>query len=257
MAYADGELDPAASAEVEAAIRNDPEAGRRLEIFLATGTPIADFFAPLLEDPVPDHLVHLIENDTGQKRTGATILSFVSPTRLTAPFGGSWRAMMAASLVTVIAATASFLFLLQTGGDRTELVDAREGQIFAQGPLKTTLETAPSGTKVTLNGESTAMTARIILTFRNRKQLFCRQYEVSGPTNDYSGVACRDKGGEWRVEMHIAASAKPQHSESERIVPAGGTASDVEAAVNNVIDGDALGRDQEQALIERNWQPSE
>ena len=257
MAYADGELDPAYRAEIEAAIRMDPEAGRRLETFLATGTPIADYFVPLLEKPVPEHLVRLVKDGARQKRAGGTVLPFSKPAKSSGLFGGSWQAMVAASLIMVIAATASVLYLLQAGGDSTEMDVAREGKIFAQGPLKMALETTPSGTEVALEGDTSAMAAKMILTFRNRKQSYCRQYEVSGQTNGYSGVACRGKDGEWQVEIHIAASAKPQHDIGERIAPAGGTASDVEAAVNNVIDGDALGGDEERALIERNWQPSE
>ncbi len=256
MAYADGELDPASNAEVEATLRKDPAAGRRLEIFLATGVPVADFFAPLLEEPIPDHLVRLVKNNGKLKQRRGSVLSFMSLAKSTGPFGASWPTMVAASLVTVVAITALTMQLYRAGGNRTELVIARHGEIFAQGPLKKTLETAPSGTKVSFDGETSAMSAEMILTFRNRKQLFCRQYEVSGLTNGYSGIACRDKDGEWRVKIHIAASSHPHHGEGEQIVPAGRTASDVEAAVNKVMDGDALGRDEERTLIERNWQPS-
>lgn len=257
MAYADGELDPADRAEVDIAIRMDPEIGRRLEIFLATGAPIAGFFEPLLDEPVPEHLVRLVRDDAGHGQRNRTVVPFPGVMKSGNSYGGSRLALVAASLVTIIAAATSVLYLNQAGGDSTELAVAREGKIFAQGPLKTVLETAPSGTKVALEGDASAMTARMILTFRNRNQSFCRQYEVGGPSDGYSGVACRDLDGEWQVEMHIATSPGPQPDTGERIAPAGGTASDVEAAVSNVIDGDALGRDEEQALIARNWQLSE
>lgn len=92
------------------------------------------------------------------------------------------------------------------------------------------------------------------LTFRNRRQAYCRQYEVASDKDGYAGIACRSNDGRWRVEIHVAG--EPDLNAGSRIAPAGKAGSDVEAAVNRVIEGDALGRKDEEALIQNNWQPT-
>ncbi len=134
-----------------------------------------------------------------------------------------------------------------------ELVALKHGQIFARGPLKRALETAPSGTKVALGGENSAIAMEAVLTFRNRRQGFCRQYDVTTPNGDYAGIACRADDGQWRVEIHVAAA--PHSDTGDKIVPAGKAGSAVEDAVDNVIEGDALGRADEEALIRNKWRP--
>ena len=134
-----------------------------------------------------------------------------------------------------------------------DLIALHQGQIFARGPLKRALETAPSGEAVTLGHGDTAYTIETVLTFRNRRQSFCRQYDVSGQAGNYAGVACRSDNGEWRLEIHLAVA--PPSKPGDRIRPAGQTGSAVEDAVNNVIEGDAMGQEDEKALIRNSWCP--
>jgi hypothetical protein len=255
MAYADGELDGAMRAEVEAALAGDPELRERLNIFLATGAPLAKLFDARLNEPVPAHLVHLIRSHKSScgapgNRMG---IAEVFETVLASLWGGPrWTTMMAWSIPILLVAIGLVWSWRDRGGDASELVALRKGQIFAQGPLARALETAPSGTKVSLDGEGSAFTVETVLTFKNRRQAFCRQYDVTAANGDYAGIACRGDDGKWRIEIHIAVSPQPRSNDS--IVPAGKGASVVETAVNKVIDGDALGPEDEQALIRNNWQ---
>jgi uncharacterized protein YaiL (DUF2058 family) len=56
MAYADGELEPAARAEVESAMRGDPEVAARVARHQALRTDVFAAFAPVLDEPVPARL---------------------------------------------------------------------------------------------------------------------------------------------------------------------------------------------------------
>src|SRR5512135_2932910 len=57
MAYADGELDAAAAAQVEAAIRGDPELAARLARQRTLRARLRDAFDAELAEPVPQRLV--------------------------------------------------------------------------------------------------------------------------------------------------------------------------------------------------------
>ena len=56
-AYADGELDAATGAALEAAMATDPELARRVERQRALRARVQDAFAPVLAEPVPERLL--------------------------------------------------------------------------------------------------------------------------------------------------------------------------------------------------------
>lgn len=264
MAYADGELDAAARARVETILERDQESRARLEIFTATGAPLAALYGKPMTEPVPSHLVALV---LGEKKTER---SFVRPAarkrRYAGNFADALRMMFAGpqwtmafalcALILVVGAGAGWYLHNGSDGSMQGLVSLDGGRIFAQGPFKAALETVPSGTKVTIADKKgqTVLTMRAALTFKNRQQAFCRQYDVTAPEGQYAGIACRGDDNQWRLELHTAAA--PRANRSDRTVPAGASgSSDVEAAVSNVIEGDALGRTEEDALLRNKWRP--
>src|SRR5262245_29476515 len=105
MAYADGELDEAQSAAIAAAIERDPLLARRVERHRALRAEVADAFASVLDQPVPERLVAAAGGASAasggsppQRR--AEVLQF--PARAAPPSRRTWRAFewgaMAASL---------------------------------------------------------------------------------------------------------------------------------------------------------------
>ncbi len=253
MAYADGELDPSARAEVEGMLARDPEARCRLQVFLATAAPLADLFGGPMDEPVPPNLIETVMSadmpQAGRERP--SIAAALDGLRR-ALFAGPGWAIAVASAVPILVVAGAIAWHLSGGSPgMTELVALRQGQIFAQGPLERALETAPSGTRIALGGDKSTFAFEAVLTFRNRRQAFCRQYDVAAPSSEYAGVACRGKDGQWRLEIHVAVA--PHEPEKDRIAPAGRGMSAVEAAVSNVIEGDALGRQDEVSLIQNKW----
>jgi Putative zinc-finger len=254
MAYADGELDPATRAQVEAALADDPRARQQLEIFKATGSRLADLFNKPMREPVPADLLALLTGGkpVGNVRRRRWRLFAMDWAPWGVLFDGApWVTAAAWSIPLLLLAAGIVWYLRPAAGDLQQLVTLEQGQIFARGPLKTALETAPSGATVTLGGSTSAFTMEALLTFKNRRQNFCRQYDVSGPDSSYAGIACRGEDGRWRLELHIAVA--PHSAPKDKVVPAGKGSSAVEAAVNSVIEGDALGRDEEEALIRNGW----
>lgn len=264
MAYADGELDAAARSRVEAILARDPESRQRLEIFSSTGEPLKQLYNKPMEEPVPPHLVALVL--CGKETVQEPVRHIVETPRaggwmaaLTNIFAPPQWAMVGAfgSLFLVLGISGGWLLhdATQTRGDTMSgLVSLDKGQIFAKGPFKSALETAPSGMPVALETGQSGFSMRAALTFKNRLQNYCRQYDVKTPDSQYAGIACRGSDGHWRLEINMAAA--PRSLSGERTQPAGGKGStEVETAVNSVIEGDALGRDDEENLIRNKWRP--
>jgi hypothetical protein len=273
MAYADGELAPKARAAVEAQLATDAEARERLKVFEATRAPIAELYNETLQEPVPGHLLKLVlcDDQSPAANLGATgtarekkakpnpVMAALSVVG-NALIGGPLLSMATAwsVLVLAVAGGAGLYWATATNQDQG-LVTLQNGQIFAAGPLQRALETVPSGKKVTL-GQSPAsnITIQVVLTFKNRHRAYSRQYDAATPKGGCAGIACRTDAGQWRLDIHMASAGRlhPAAAEpSKRIAPAGKAASSVEAAVRKVIEGDALGPAEEQALIRNNWQP--
>jgi hypothetical protein len=273
MAYADGELAPKDRAAVEALLATDVKARERLRIFEATREPVAELYNETLQEPVPGHLLKLVLCDeppryyanTGTsaaaKQTNAKqnpIMaalnavgrSFASGPRLS--MATAWSALFLA------VAGGAGLYLSVTSGDDQQLVSIHNGQIFADGPLQRALETTPSGKTVSLGeAPASATTIRVVLTFKNRHQSYCRQYDAATPKGGYAGVACRTDDGQWRLDIHMASAEHPAMTEpsKQHIAPASKAVSSVESAVRKIIEGDALGPTEEQSLIRHKWQP--
>jgi anti-sigma factor RsiW len=253
MAYADGELDAAARAEVERALEADPRASRRLQIFAATGAPLAKLFDAPMREPVPPRLLALLGAEAPSPRPGWRLL----PTTLVAAardmfFGGPrWASALAWSVPVLLIAGGLYWSLQRPAGETDPLVAMRQGQMFAQKPLAEALETAPSGSPVALGGALSG-TMEAVLSFKSIGREFCRQYEVTTPAGAHAGIACRKADGRWQLVMHLPVAAPS--SDHDRMAPAGRSSSAVDAAVGELIQGDALGPSDEQALIHNGWQ---
>jgi surface antigen len=258
MAYADGELEPVEQARIMAILESDHEARERLELFIATGAPIAEAYSRPMNEPVPPHLIALVMNYAGSEQTRIprrhSSVSVASILRATgnALFGGlRWQTAAAWSVLVMFGGAAVTGFLHHQSKE-PELVSLKQGQIIAQGPLKQALDSMPSGTELAVQtGTQSCCTMRAVLSFKNRQQAFCRQYSLMTGKGAFAGVACRSDDGQWRLEVHMAVNAKT--APVDRARPAGGQAAAIEAAVSNAIDGDALGPEEEKILIGQKW----
>jgi hypothetical protein len=254
MAYADDELDPALRAAVEAAVGRDPRLRARLSRFAQTGAPVAALYQSPMTETIPHRILSTImDTAIGREEHRRNVPS----QRLLAGVwqmllgGPRWRMALACSILLLLGAGGIWQ-ATRTGERVPKLVAVVQDRLFARGLLKQALETVPSRNRIDLGSGPSMLSVEAVLTFQNRQRAFCRQYGVTSASGNFAGVACRGGDGEWRIDIHAADAL--QSSRSDRTTPAGRTSSDIEATVSQAMEGDALGREDEEALIRKSWQ---
>jgi len=75
MAYADGELDAASRARVEAAMQEDPEIGKRVARHRALRETMQGAFSDVLNEPVPERLIQAARGQTAAPKSAVVDLS--------------------------------------------------------------------------------------------------------------------------------------------------------------------------------------
>jgi surface antigen len=246
-AYADGALDVATRAEVEARLAVDAEARALLEKLRRADELAAEAFAAPMHGPPPRSLVDAIMLAPARGTVGIRALR-------------SWRlrdyALPLAASVALAAGVVAGAFLgRQAAGPPGELA---LGAVAGDSALHRLLESHPSGSTlaIDMNGRLSKR-LEVVATFRDRHARPCREVEVllpgSGRQAVAAAVACRSDSGRWVVEG-VARLAPASPSADPGIEPAG-------AAEKDALDGllmllgaqRALETSQEVSLIERRW----
>jgi anti-sigma factor RsiW len=198
MAYADGELAEDRAAELDLALAGDDALAARLALFVDTRAMSAEALRPMLDDPVPAHLVQRVRDLAAADAAAAQATNVVAfPARSAArPI---WQLPVAASIALAIGLGAG-LMLQGPGGTDAPLQVA--GNLDPA--LTEALETLASGASLTLPDGARV---EAIATFRSEDDALCREFEhdqTSGTT--VVSVACHDGQG-WQTRLAIAAAA--------------------------------------------------
>jgi hypothetical protein len=240
MAYADGEVDAATRAIIEAAIRDDPEIRRRVAHHQALREVVKGAFGAVIEEPVPQRLI-----DAARRVPAGNVVALAGArvaAAAKAPRRGlrSWQpAAMAASLLLGLA-----LGYLGWRGTNTPVIVSANGELVAGAGLAEALSRQlsadhPPGTVATTG-----------LSFRAKTGDYCRTFSLTA-THANSGLACR-KGGSWKVNVLAQSPETPTNSSAFR--PAASADSPaVRAAVEESIDGEPLDQAGEISARQRNW----
>jgi hypothetical protein len=171
------------------------------------------------------------------------------------PEFGGFR--LAAASAAILAAGIGIGWLTQgsAGGDGialSEFVKLVDDRMIARQPLQRVLDMLPSGKEAAIplpEGKTSKMAVQ--LSFIDHAQNYCRRYEIGLSSREhYGGIACH-LDGEWRIELH--AVLPPLRTQSGKVSPAGHESRALEAAVMAIMDGDALGREDEEAIIRKGW----
>lgn len=88
------------------------------------------------------------------------------------------------------------------------------------------------------------------ISFASTSRQFCREFSVSGPSADLSAVACRIASG-WDI---VQMTGRTLATEGQFKTATAGLDSNYDTAVEGMISRLILA-DQEQALIDSQWQP--
>jgi len=262
MAYADGELDAKEAKAVEAILARDPDAVKRLEAFKATRGPLADLFSRPSIETIPDPLLDILKPAEGspvrQKARGGRHGRLHEFLQAWTPEVLGTSPAMAFSLLLLVSAGGGWL-VGRVGGathaDRASFLALDGGSITAKGALREALESTPSSKLAVWSGTSEEQVSfKPVLSFRSTYHQYCRQYELnSAASGSYEGFACRNSTGAWHITMHEKTVGKTRHSGG--IKPAAGRQTTaLDAVVDQIIDGDALGVNEENKLLLNQWQ---
>lgn len=236
MAYADGELDAVLRAEISAAIERDPVLAGRVERHRALRAEVAEAYATVLDQPVPERLLAAANGPVSRR---AEVVPF--PARNTSVAGRRWAgrewAAMAASLVLGVLLSWKIF-----APSEPTLISAHGGALVARGALAHALDSQLAST------QRTADIVQIGLTFRSKQGGYCRSFLVRKAGT--AGLACRE-GGEWRIPVTAAAQLPEQGLRQAASPP-----SAVLAAVDERIAGEALDAAGEQNARLGGWDTS-
>ena len=236
MAYADGELDAAQAARVEAAIAADPALADVVARHRALRARLRDAFDPLLDEPVPAALLAAAANaDAGHAGVASLDEARARRDRAQGSRRGppAWLAMAAVLVVGL----AVGLLLGRPAGAPVGVGD--DGGLLAQGPLALALDqqlAAEAGGDVAIG-----------LSFRDDDGRWCRSFRLRGDT-PMAGLACRGDDG-WRVPVLSEAgdAAGDLRQAAADLPPA------VLAAIDERLAGEAAGADEERAARDAGW----
>jgi hypothetical protein len=239
MAYADGELDPAQRAEIEAAVAKDPALKRRVEQQHALRERLAGAFSKVLDHPVPERLEAAARGGTATTAGRGNVLQF--PARSARVPSPPWRARewfaMAASLLLGVLLSWRLLVPGASG-----VIETGKDGLLARGELARALESQLA------SEQSGAEPVLIGLTFRARDGAYCRSFMLRAAQT--AGLACR-VGSDWQIPA-TDSSAMPQgEMQQARSV----TPPPILRAIESRMVGAALDAEAEQSAQLSGWIP--
>jgi hypothetical protein len=240
MAYADGEVDADTRRQIETAMASDPTIAERVAKHRALRVDLGAAFGGVLDEPVPSRLLDAA-NSTPVATRSATVTDLNAARA--AKTGGSkpastwswpqWTAIAASLLIGVLAGRSDLR------SKQSDMFATTSSGILATGPLSAALDDQMSGT-------APRDTVQIGLTFQSKGGNYCRSFTAGVA----AGFACREDN-QWRVralnEAGTHAAGGEYRMAGSELPPA------ILAAIDDVMEGEALDRAQEQAARERGW----
>jgi anti-sigma factor ChrR (cupin superfamily) len=243
MAYADGELDSAARASVEAAMQEDPEIGRRVARHRALREAMQGAFSTVLNEPVPDRLIQAARGQAAAPKSAVVDLSVArEAARQEKPAAPRrWQpAAMAASLLLGL----GLGFLAWHGSGGALVRPGAGGGLVASATLAEALSTQLS------DDRSSDRVVVAGLSFRNKSGDYCRTFYSTG-SDAASGLACHE-GTDWRIKA-LAQSPRAAANSGNFRTAASEDSPAIRATVEGVIDGEPLDHAGEIAAREAGW----
>lgn len=208
MAFADGELDEAAAADVAEAIAADAALAAEVEIYRATRSRVAEAMQPAVRDAVPPSLMlsvlAMVERDREARARPASAApdgvvsldQMRSRRRSKAP---AWLMPMAAALVLVAGGSGGYFI-----GSRLPAPVPVEFASIDDPAIIQALSEIPSGNAVDVPG--TGRTIEPILSFQLEDGTLCREYKLRGPeTKGIVSIACREED-RWKTHLLMAST---------------------------------------------------
>jgi hypothetical protein len=230
MAYADGELDAAARAEVEAALAAHPALAARIDAHRALRARLQATYAPALEEPASDRVMALLGGAPAEVVSLADVRArreeARTPKAAPAPVPRRWLQAGAIAATLVVGVLVGRSILAPASGG--PMIVSKGGGLVAQGELAKAL------TGQLASQPQPGAVVRVGLSFKAADGRYCRTF-APAKGRGMAGVACRDPGV-WTVRMATEAQgAAGDYRQAASESPAA-----VMAAVQDMIDGQPL-----------------
>jgi hypothetical protein len=236
MAYADGELDGATRAALEAAMLTDPDLAHRVAHHRELRGRLHAEFDPVLSAPIPERLLAAATGTRGQARTGNIIALQRTASRYWA--WPQWGALAAGLIVGVLIAP-----LLRHAPAEGPL-GIRDGRILASGALAHALSA-----QLASNQQADAP-VYLGVSFVSRSGDYCRTFTLRDKSA-VAGLACRERE-RWRLEA-LAATRPPGSGSGQYQPAASALPPGIEQAVDALIVGEPLDAQAEAAASANDW----
>jgi hypothetical protein len=224
-AFVDGELDEVSALRLAHKAEGDAELAGRIAAERELRRQLADHFAPILDEPLPDRLTQPIAE--------ARKIVPLDPVRRRR-FGGYARTLRWAGP----AIAAALVLAVLSPGLGEGPTETRGGLTFASDGLAQTLD------RQLVADQRQGGETRILLSFADEQGTLCRGFARA----DLSGIACREDGG-W----HLRVQRDGVDVESGDYRQASSVDGAIMAAAQDMAAGPALDAEQERAARARGW----
>lgn len=231
MAYADGELDLVARAEIEAAMAGDPAVARAVERHRAMSSKVRKAYEGVLDEPLPPALAILAGDEEAANVVdlAAAREARFDPARWRLP---AWSAIAVSVLIGVLVGV-----LLVRGSDSP--YEETPNGLVARGELADRLESS-------LASEPGGSNVAIGVSFKHRDGRYCRSFTFRHGTS-VAGLACRARD-DWKIEVLADAPVEAGEVRTAASMPP-----PVARAVDVAIDGEPLDAKAEAAARAAGW----
>ena len=237
MAYADGELEPAARAELELAMASDAPLHDRVAALRAQRDRVRAAYAPVLGEPTPDRLSALLAAPAAAAAPTVVSLDAARAARSAHRPASSWAQWggMAASVVLGVLVGMNF----PRGSDDGPPVAMQDGRLVAGPAVAQALSTQLA------NEPAAGSAVAVQLSFVDKDGNVCRTFSSGA----MAGLACR-QGDAWAVQTVVAAARATSGAMRQAASALPRALLD---AVDARIDGAALDANGEKQARERGW----
>lgn len=204
-AYIDGELGHEDVSEVSLALRDDPEAARRLACFQRLDSLMHQAYDPILNAPIPDRLLAATQTKKSSWPVYKSSMAYL-PTRSVIAAGIAFIFVVAGTY----AGTSWHVDRLQ----RVEQVARLKDESLQKAAIQYALERERSGNATQwVNPDSgNAGSVVPVRTFQDRSGQFCREFQIIAegppPAQPILAVACRNEQGVWDERFRVLTKSE-------------------------------------------------
>ena len=256
MAFADGELDDAARAAVELAMREDPEVGKRVARHLALRERLRAGFAGELSEPVPERLTAVLRgiptvtasNVVDLQRARAA-MARATQARAAKVGGGEDGPRANASWGAAVSVAAGVLLGLAIGYGMWSQGSLPIGR-GAAGTLVANGSLAGALSRQLAAEQAGAGAVHIGVSYLAKSGEYCRTFTLAGAA-PASGIACRH-AAQWQIHaltQEAAAQGGAYRTAAAALAPM------LLKMIEEQIQGEPLDSAGESAARQREWQP--